>query len=302
MPITPLRSCHDTAIPQLQLLPSPCVWLGPQWCQCGALSPLWPHSHLKGNTEARPSQEPLPPQPFHTGAGWRLQRRGKSSYWQCMKLSSCHMTVLPAAVTFLQQLNASPGSARPRPRTWAHATPQTPPANSNTCLSLCKESYTESKTLPSKRTSSFLEGKTTWTALEQATRLLHLKHCLQARLYSASLLLIGYRNIMTFSNISYPTLPDIKWLQWNLVISNERAIWEPHHHWAPGLHPSPLMKKILKDLSSHLTAAQACALNVQNSTRCWSKLVKKPENLTRLRLLRLRLHRYNQVKIESVVF
>lgn len=105
VPITPLRSCHDTAIPQLRLLPGPCVWLGPQWCQCAVLSPLRPHSHLRGNTEARASQEPLPPQPSHSGAGWRLQRRGNSSYWQHMKPSSRHMPAscchLPPAATCL---------------------------------------------------------------------------------------------------------------------------------------------------------------------------------------------------------
>lgn len=58
------------------------------------------------------------------------------------------LTVLPAAVIFLHQLNTSPRSPRPRPHTCTHATPQTTLANSDICLNLCKEPTTKRKTVP----------------------------------------------------------------------------------------------------------------------------------------------------------
>lgn len=86
--------------------------------ECGVLSPPQPHSHLKGSTEARPSQEPFPPHslPLHSGAGWETAEKGQlivlTGNTQRPADATC-LTVLPSTVTFLQQLNASPGSARP---------------------------------------------------------------------------------------------------------------------------------------------------------------------------------------------
>lgn len=140
MPITPPRSCHDTAAPQLRLLPSPCVWLGPQWCQCGALSLLRPRSHQRQHRgQTQPRATPLAACPFR---GWLGDCREGAIVLTGNTRSPAHavcLTILPAAVTFLQLLNASPGSTRPCPCTWAHVTRQTTPANSNTHLNLHKE-------------------------------------------------------------------------------------------------------------------------------------------------------------------
>lgn len=113
MSITPLRSCHDTAVPQLQLLPSPCVCF---WADNGVsvrstvapLQPQSPERQHRGQTQPRATSTPLAAFPLRGWLGhWRQGAIDLTGYTRS-PAHTTHLAVLPAVVTFLHQLNTPP--------------------------------------------------------------------------------------------------------------------------------------------------------------------------------------------------
>lgn len=230
MPVTPPRSCHDTAVPQLGMLPAlACVQADNAVCVRSTV----PLPTLQSSERQREGQIQLRATSTWLAAFPLMGRQGDCRQEAIVLTGNAQspahaicLTGLPAAVIFLHQLNTLPGSPRPRPHTCTRVTPRTTLANSDICLNPCKEPTTKSKTVPCKSPSWFLEGKTSEHYLDEATRLLCLEKAFppSKALFCILIACINglYKHNTLFSRVIPATCH--KWPQWNLVISNEGTI------------------------------------------------------------------------------